>query len=827
VWTSGRYGGGLTFDGSNDYVAIGDVEQADGLDAVTVSTWVRFAVSGGGASETHFVDKSQCNGYPNGGPWELGVSLFTPHKAEFVIYPQGGAPSSFLTSGSGTRSLDDGTWHYVTGRYDGSNISVWVDGNLESSRSAPGLTMANTSNSIELGGHCNGFYSYPFNGTLDDVRIYDRALTASEILADMSTPVSTTSPPPSSPPPSSPPDTSAPSTPSGLTSSTTSSQVTLSWRVSTDDTGVAGYRVYRDGVPAGTSPSTSYTSTGLTANTTYAYTVSAFDAAGNSSGQSPELWVTTSSAAATSAPAPAAAYHFDAGSGTALADSSGSGHTGTLVNGPTWTTGKYNGGLAFDGSNDYVSVGDVAQMDGLSAITVSTWVKFAANGGGASETHLIDKSQCNGVPNGGPWELGVSLFRSHKAEFVVYPRNGSPSAYIASGSSGTSVDDGTWHFVTGLYDGSSLSIWVDGNLENSRSAAGLTLASTQFGIEFGGRCNGYYQYPFRGTLDDVRIYGRALTPSEIAADMATPVGNGATTPPLAADSTAPSTPTGLTFSTVTASQVTLSWQPSTDNVGVSGYRLFRDGGQIATTSATSITNSGLSANRTYVYAVAAYDSAGNESAQSSSQSVTTAASSSGAGYSTTFTSAENPISDGGRWRNGKAQGGYWNDVQTVPGKAYGAQVVNGYDDDIAVLTTSFNPNQYAQATVTRASAYSPGVAHEVELLLRFQITNGNARGYEVLWGQQGYLNIIRWNGSLGDFTGIVSIEGWQIGPAVEGDVLRAEVVGDTISVYRNGSLVASARDSRWTDGQPGMGFWPTPGSTPQNYGWKYYEAGSL
>jgi chitodextrinase len=91
------------------------------------------------------------------------------------------------------------------------------------------------------------------------------------------------------------------------------------------------------------------------------------------------------------------------------------------------------------------------------------------------------------------------------------------------------------------------------------------------------------------------------------------------------DTTPPSVPTGLTASAVSSSQINLSWTASSDNVGVSGYRVFRNGVQIATTSATSFTNTGLSPSTTYTYAVAAFDAAGNLSAQSSSASATTPA----------------------------------------------------------------------------------------------------------------------------------------------------------------------------------------------------------
>ena len=90
-----------------------------------------------------------------------------------------------------------------------------------------------------------------------------------------------------------------------------------------------------------------------------------------------------------------------------------------------------------------------------------------------------------------------------------------------------------------------------------------------------------------------------------------------------ADTTLPSTPTGLTATAVSSSQVTLTWSPSTDNVGVAGYKVFQNGTQIATVSTSGYQDAGRSPATTYTYTVAAYDAAGNASAQSSPASATT------------------------------------------------------------------------------------------------------------------------------------------------------------------------------------------------------------
>ncbi len=94
------------------------------------------------------------------------------------------------------------------------------------------------------------------------------------------------------PPP--PPDTEAPSVPVGLVADeVTASSVSLSWDASTDNVAVDEYVVSRDGVAVGSTPSTSFVNGGLVASTAYTYTVEAFDAAGNGSGESDPLTVTT------------------------------------------------------------------------------------------------------------------------------------------------------------------------------------------------------------------------------------------------------------------------------------------------------------------------------------------------------------------------------------------------------------------------------------------------------------------------------------------------------------------------------------------------------
>ena len=89
------------------------------------------------------------------------------------------------------------------------------------------------------------------------------------------------------------------------------------------------------------------------------------------------------------------------------------------------------------------------------------------------------------------------------------------------------------------------------------------------------------------------------------------------------DTQAPTVPAGVSAQAISSSQINLSWTASTDNIGVTGYRIYRNGALIGASAITSYSNTGLSASTAYTYRVSAYDAAGNVSSQSSSISATT------------------------------------------------------------------------------------------------------------------------------------------------------------------------------------------------------------
>jgi hypothetical protein len=200
-------------------------------------------------------------------------------------------------------------------------------------------------------------------------------------------------------------------------------------------------------------------------------------------------------------------------------------------------------------------------------------------------------------------------------------------------------------------------------------------------------------------------------------------------------------------------------------------------------------------------------------------------------YNTTFPATENPISQNRKWISGHAATN-WNDVQTA-GYAFGtAPQLSQFSDSTAVLTGNWKPDQWAEATVKVSAA--PGNFHEIALRLRTTIgvKAGSCADTKCITGYEidcsvskvnRYIEIVRWNGPIGDFTYIGKASGTGCN---DGDVLKAVIIGHSISVFRNGTLFTARTDSTWTSGAPGIGFFSSD-ETIKTYGISKFTASDV
>ncbi len=180
-------------------------------------------------------------------------------------------------------------------------------------------------------------------------------------------------------------------------------------------------------------------------------------------------------------------------------------------------------------------------------------------------------------------------------------------------------------------------------------------------------------------------------------------------------------------------------------------------------------------------------------------------------YSTKFPKAESPVSENRNWINGSTTGLDWGYVSTTPGLTHTHPGKASYADATALLTGKWNPDQMAEATVgsTENACTSDKCYPEVELRLRSGLSAHVCKGYEITFslkpGSSAYLIIVRWNGPLGDFTYLFNKSGPQY-HVKTGDAIKATVIGNVISAYKNGILMGQAIDSTYTNGNPGIGF---------------------
>ncbi|MGH3371851.1 MAG: LamG-like jellyroll fold domain-containing protein, partial [Nocardioidaceae bacterium] len=205
-----------------------------------------------------------------------------------------------------------------------------------------------------------------------------------------------------------------------------------------------------------------------------------------------------------------AAYSFNEGSGSMVADASGSGNAGT-ISGATWTSGgRFGNALFFNGADTWITIDDSASLDLTTAMTLEAWVYPTASA--ADWRSVIVKEGSNNV-------LAYFLHASSSP-------NGEPAVGLTTATSeqalgaGLTLPVNTWSHLAATYDGATLRLYVNGVEAANRAISGL-LVTTASPLRIGG--NGVWGEFFQGTIDEVRIYSRALTVAEIRDDMNTPV----------------------------------------------------------------------------------------------------------------------------------------------------------------------------------------------------------------------------------------------------------------------------------------------------------------
>ena len=545
----------LQFNGTSGYVTFGQATTALGVQSFTLECW--FKRAGAGVTTTSGTDGI------------LAVPLITKGMAEadattadmnfflgingttFVSgrsYGPGNVLSADFEEGTGTSNpglnhpvagvtpIADDVWYHAAVTYDGATRrwQLFLNGNLEKDTVIASGTRFPQFNSTQhaaigtalqssgLPGTSAGYGPGYFNGTLDEVRVWNYARTPSDIRSTINAQITTLQAGlvarwglnegtgsyvnggagtavagtimgsgSSWPTPGAPFNITydPPAAPTGLSASAFSpSQIQLQWTDNSSDetnfeierstTGSGGPFVLRATLGAGTK---AYTDTGLTPETGYCYRVRATNGAG------PSGYTLAECATTPSAP---------------------------------------NTGLHFGGTNAYVNFGTAPSLN-TPTFTIETWFKRGGAGvsnttgtGGVTAVPLVAKGAAESENSTLDINYFLGIHDGDNALCVDFEEGaGGSSPSLNHPLVGTtSIVTGTWYHAAATYDGTTLKLYLNGNLESqlvvgqpAASAGTSSLAALATSLRSNGTAQGY----FNGTLDEVRIWNTPRTQAEI------------------------------------------------------------------------------------------------------------------------------------------------------------------------------------------------------------------------------------------------------------------------------------------------------------------------
>ena len=410
----GINGSALVFDGTDDYVIIPDNDTLDmGTNPFTIGAWIKTNAFG---TTQEIYSKV---GVP-GDIYRYGYLLNVDASGaiQFSIH------TSVIYGGVGSMNVADGKWHYVIGTTDRTSFTrIFIDGMLDSLNSSGHVGPYDGGGSIDdpnfatigqVRGY-DGTLSYPFLGSIDEVRVWSRALSASEISAYYNT----------------------------------------TWKNYLENESLEGE------------------------------------------------WL------------------LDEGAGTLATDTSGNWNNGTLTNGPTWNIGMSGTAVRLDGVNDYIPIANEDHFDYeyTDHFSLEAWVRTTNT---ADDDFIMAKHQDSPPYRG--FLLSIDNQGTYGApgdgnlDFSLQNNYIGNSFIIVEGP--TKLNDGIWHHVAATYNGSGwasgIELFVDGRLESKvviTDQLGGTILN-DVPLTIGSR--NAASVPFKGTIDEARIWSRVLSSNEVS-----------------------------------------------------------------------------------------------------------------------------------------------------------------------------------------------------------------------------------------------------------------------------------------------------------------------
>lgn len=484
---SGKINGGVSLpnDGTAKYFSVTAPGDILGVSKLTMSMWFKRGALGS------LVGAGQENP-PSGGNSEISIS---PWSDGIVYFELGTAAGD----DNGGVANNDTNWHMATFVFDGTQstnltrLTGYIDGVAQALTfvgTIPATTVS-TAYSFHIGAEEDTDHDY---GTIDEVRIYNRALSASDVLTLYNT------------------TATACASPAGYSGDLLYNNASH----------VPQFCNASAWIPMGPVPGAggSGCSSPTGSEGTFVYNadnhVTQFCDGTN--------WV----AAGENVPISGLVgwWNLDEGSGTTAADSSGNGNTGTMIGTVTWQPagGKIGGAGQFTGGNTQsFNIGNPASLQLTGSLTIAGWIKGSSSWNTAQDQSILFKS-LSYVDNATPYGLTLTDDCTGGGSMTtgfLLANSGGTACYELCGN--THLSANTWYFVAAVYNatGPTVNLYLNGVLDNGAVDSGCSLSTPPSPLLNNTApvgLGGIGPTPidsFTGLLDDVRVYNRALSASEV------------------------------------------------------------------------------------------------------------------------------------------------------------------------------------------------------------------------------------------------------------------------------------------------------------------------
>ncbi len=483
--SSGVVGGAYELDGDGDYILVSDADSLSALNnELTIEAWIKPASF---VSHMKIISKDD-------GLQDREYQMYIPESTGLIgfvlLEPNGNNAISFTTS-SGV-SLDQ--WVHVVGTYNGSTANLYLDGILNTSSSMNSPSLGNTDTPVAIGRDPTSATNY-FNGSIDEVKIYNYPLSASQIYQNYVDGLNVVNT-------------------STIVSGETSVGETWKCEVTPNDATEDGNSLNASLLVEG------FVSTGIpilnsTYGTNYIHeNLTCYEQSTTGTGATSVYnWYKDDvSLMVLNMP-----FDVNISSTTtdAVKDYSSLNNDGTLGGGtagyvPLWnSSGVVGGRYDFDGVDDYIDSNSNTLIQGTGPWTIESWIKTDD----VSSSMFISTA----TTYSGPPDVDIGLQLTVESGKAV-GRINQASAW-KSVTSDTNVDDNTWHhivFIRSAASGAgSLRLYFDGVEEGTPLDAGSYDITTSNTLKIGAEGALRSEYRFNGSIDEVRIYNLSLSASQV------------------------------------------------------------------------------------------------------------------------------------------------------------------------------------------------------------------------------------------------------------------------------------------------------------------------